>query len=92
MAHPHLALAILLAVCVAALAVRVGTLLADRGRQVDALLPDGEPADAGVDILPGTWRAADEPAEAPQQPIVGRPALYIVSHPHPHAPKGRHRS
>lgn len=90
MAHPHLALAIVLIVLGLAAAVWLAALLTDPNRELKAAL--GE--DAGVDILPGsTWHPADDddsPA-AEQSTIPGRPALYVISSTSPHTPKGRHR-
>jgi hypothetical protein len=88
MAHPHLALAVVLLAIAATAAVWLGTILADRGRQVDALL--GDEADAGIDILPGASLLAGE--QPPSEPVTGRPVLYVISSSHPHTPKGRHRS
>jgi hypothetical protein len=102
MAHPHLALAIVLVLVALAAAVWLGTLLTDANAELKRAL--GE--DAGLDILtvpsdwtPSAWQPADDGFplddiyQPEQPPVIHRrapgphSALYVRSCSH-----GRHRS
>lgn len=97
MAHPHLALAIVLVLLALAAAVWLAALLADPNAEIKAAL--GE--DAGIDILrpDSAWHPADDglgpdelgPVELATTHLPRRrPALYVVTRNCTH--HGRHRS